>query len=137
VGDGDPIGEAPALDLEPPVVPDRRRAVGEMDPAPMREARTRLSMLYKRAEQWAEAMALWEQAAGEGEIYAFVELAKVYEHKKRDFPRALGYAQGAIETILTPGFPLLKRFEWKEPLLKRKNRLESKIRKSKSAGKKR
>ncbi len=48
------------------------------------KAVSRLSVLQKRRGDFEEAVRLWEKAASEGHIYAFVELAKYYEHKQRD-----------------------------------------------------
>ena len=40
----------------------------------------RLSALQKRRGDFDEALRLWEDAAEKGHIYAFIELAKYYEH---------------------------------------------------------
>ena len=44
----------------------------------------RLSILQKKRGDVDQALRLWEQAAEKGHIYAHIELAKYYEHKKRD-----------------------------------------------------
>ena len=55
----------------------------------------RLSVLQKRRGDFDEAIRLWEEAADNGHIYAFVELAKYYEHKKRDLKSALKWTKSA------------------------------------------
>jgi tetratricopeptide (TPR) repeat protein len=44
----------------------------------------RLSILQKKRGDIGEAIRLWESAAERGHLYAFIELAKYYEHKQRD-----------------------------------------------------
>lgn len=67
------------------------------DPSP--GARQKLSMLYKRRDCWEVAEKLWLDAAAEGEIYAHIELAKLYEHKYKDPGKALFYTEKALELI--------------------------------------
>jgi tetratricopeptide (TPR) repeat protein len=42
----------------------------------------RLSILQKRRGDFEQAIRLWEKAATEGHIYAHIEMAKYYEHKR-------------------------------------------------------
>lgn len=51
-----------------------------------------LARLHRRARQWREACAIWEELAGQGEQHACEALAKYYEHVARDPARALDYA---------------------------------------------
>ncbi|HEU20628.1 MAG TPA: hypothetical protein ENO00_14820 [Deltaproteobacteria bacterium] len=55
------------------------------------EARKYLSLIYKRAGRWHDAIALWEMmiAGDHGNVFAAVELAKWYEHRENDYTRAL------------------------------------------------
>jgi uncharacterized protein YprB with RNaseH-like and TPR domain len=48
------------------------------------EAVQRLAVLQKRRGDFEQAIPLWEQAAADGHVYAYVELAKFHEHKRRD-----------------------------------------------------
>jgi uncharacterized protein YprB with RNaseH-like and TPR domain len=65
--------------LEAPVAEDVRR-----------QAVYHLSFSLKRQQRWPEALELWHLAIDEqhGRLYPFVELAKYYEHRAKDFARA-------------------------------------------------
>jgi tetratricopeptide (TPR) repeat protein len=89
----------------------------------------RLSFIHKRNGEITKAMSLWHEAAGLGEIYAHVELAKIFEHQQKEFPEALEWTQTALNLIDSPSFPLLDRYQWKDALVHRKQRLEKKIKK--------
>ncbi len=91
------------------------------------EAAKRLSFVFKRQENWDAAIKLWKTSAGKGEIYAHEELAKYYEHKKRELETARKWTQAALDTISTSGFPILMRFQWQPELQKRLLRLDKKI----------
>ena len=92
------------------------------------EAAKRLSFVFKKQENWAGALKLWETAAAKGEIYAHEELAKYYEHRTRELETAREWARAALEAINASGFPILLRYQWKPELEKRFDRLEKKIR---------
>jgi hypothetical protein len=79
--------------------------------------------------QLDDAIPLWEEAAAQGELYAYIELAKAYEHTYKALEDALAWTQTAWDIIHARGYPILKRFEWQEPLKKRLDRLERKIEK--------
>ena len=53
----------------------------------------RLSILQKKRGDLKEAIRLWQAAAERGHLYAFIELAKHYEHKLRDIKTALQWTQ--------------------------------------------
>lgn len=93
------------------------------------EALERLSFQLKRVGQLDDAIPLWEEAAAQGELYAHIELAKAYEHTYKALEDALAWTQTAWDIIHARGYPILKRFEWQEPLKKRLDRLERKIEK--------
>ena len=86
-----------------------------------------LSFLHKKRGDTAEAMKLWGQAAEEGQVYAHVELAKIYEHKQRDFAKAIRWTQQAITIISTPEYPDFERDQWLPQLEYRLARLERKM----------
>jgi uncharacterized protein YprB with RNaseH-like and TPR domain len=69
----------------------------------------RLALIYKRGEEWAQAIALWEQAAGAGHVDAHVELAKYYEHKRKVYAQAIHWTQAAIRCVNGPGFSRWER----------------------------
>lgn len=86
-----------------------------------------LASLRKRRGDYQRALPLWEQAAGEGYVEAFVELAKYYEHRAKDIPAALYWTRAASELISAPGFPISDREIWQKEL---GHRLERLVRKS-------
>jgi hypothetical protein len=88
-----------------------------------------LSFLYKKQKQYTDAIPLWKQAARAGHRYACVELAKVYEHTRKDYNEALHWTLFALETLSGDEKNRVKAFEWLEALNHRKNRLKRKIRK--------
>jgi tetratricopeptide (TPR) repeat protein len=87
----------------------------------------KLSFLYKRRGEFENAIKLWNEAAEEGEIYAHIELAKFYEHKKRKYPKAIEWTTGAIAIINTSGFPNYERARYLPELEHRLARLERKL----------
>ena len=93
------------------------------------EAVKRLSFVFKREDNWDAARKLWKVAAEKGEVYAYVELAKVCEHQEKDYAGALQWTGTALDRINAPGFPLLERFQWKPELDKRRGRLVEKVNK--------
>jgi len=73
------------------------------------QALKELSFLYKKQENIETACQLWEQAAQNGQIYAHVELAKVHEHREKDFSTATRWTQDAIHIVSEPKFPVYER----------------------------
>ena len=90
------------------------------------KAVNRLSVLQKRRGDFEEAVKLWEKAASEGHIYAYVELAKYYEHKQRDVKSALKWTKSALKQVKRADLPAYIREHWKDELLHRLARLEAK-----------
>ncbi len=86
-----------------------------------------LSYIHKKRGDYPAAIALWEQAATSGHLYAHVELAKYYEHRARDFATAHRWTQAGMEIVSQPDFPALERQEALAQLLHRKNRLERRL----------
>jgi hypothetical protein len=86
----------------------------------------RLALLHKRQGNYAAAILLWQRAASEQQIYAFVELAKYYEHRALDFSEALHWTRAALEIVNSPTFPGYARLEWLGNLEHRLERLEHK-----------
>ena len=91
------------------------------------EAVRRLSVLQKRRGDFKEAVPLWEKAADQGHIYAFVELAKYYEHKQRDAESALKWTKAAQRQIEMSNLPVYMRKHWMDELAHRRRRLEGKL----------
>jgi tetratricopeptide (TPR) repeat protein len=90
----------------------------------------RLSALQRRRGDLVNAVRLWEQAAAEGHIFAHVELAKYYEHTRRDPAAALQWTLTAIEHVQSADLPPYIRKHWIEELEYRQNRLQAKLGKS-------
>jgi uncharacterized protein len=89
----------------------------------------RLSVLQKRRGDFDEALRLWEDAAEKGHIYAFIELAKYYEHKKRDPKTALKWTKSAQKQLEKSNLPAYIRKHWMDELTHRRQRLESRLEK--------
>ncbi len=86
----------------------------------------RLSRLQKRRGDLETAVRLWERAAVQGHVYAHVELAKYYEHQRRDYPEALRWTISAVKLVGTLDIPRYEYNHWMEELERRKQRLEGK-----------
>ncbi len=100
--------------------------VGEAD---FGAAVQRLSALQRRRGDIESAAALWEKAAAEGHVYAHVELAKYFEHHRRDYAQALKWTQSAEELASSLDIPRYEYRHWMEELEHRKKRLQDKLRK--------
>ena len=72
-----------------------------LDPSPevRNGALRRLSFLYKHLQQRDEAVAIWARLCEEGTrlMFPYLELAKHYEHRHKDFPTAEKYVMQAME----------------------------------------
>ncbi|NTU56229.1 MAG: ribonuclease H-like domain-containing protein, partial [Anaerolineales bacterium] len=97
--------------------------LGESD---FRAAVTRLSILQKRRGDLAEAVRLWEESAKRGHLYAFIELAKHYEHKQRDVKSALKWAKSALKLVEKSDLTAYERRHWLEEIEHRMDRLNRK-----------
>jgi uncharacterized protein YprB with RNaseH-like and TPR domain len=86
----------------------------------------RLSILQKRRGDFEEAVRLWEKAAAEGHIYAHIEIAKYYEHKRRDIKSALFWTRSALEHVERDDLPAYVRKHWQDEIAHRLARLERK-----------
>jgi len=88
----------------------------------------RLSILQKRRGDMNQAVQLWKGAAKNGHIYAHVELAKHFEHRKRDYVEAQGWARAALEIVeAREDMPAYIRAHWRAELEHRLERLKGKI----------
>ncbi|HEX6269965.1 MAG TPA: ribonuclease H-like domain-containing protein [Anaerolineales bacterium] len=86
----------------------------------------RLSILQKRRGDFEEAVRLWEKAASEGHIYAYIEMAKYYEHKQRDIKMALKWTKSAWQEAERASLPSYVRKHWLDEIAHRLQRLERK-----------
>ena len=95
----------------------------------------RLSVLQKKRGDLGSAVELWKQAAAQGHVYAYVELAKHYEHRERDYQQAQKWAAAAMEQVKSRELPAYIREHWQPQLEHRLKRLDGKL-KSKPAKRK-
>ncbi|MBI5300930.1 MAG: ribonuclease H-like domain-containing protein [Chloroflexi bacterium] len=85
----------------------------------------RFAQLQRRRGDTLGAIELWRAAAGTRQIYAFVELAKHFEHRARDYEQALHWTREAL-TIVAQSPPAVRR-EWRVALEHRLARVERKL----------
>lgn len=90
------------------------------------EAIRRLSMVHRRRGQVEAAVKLWRQAAELRQVYAFVELAKYYEHRVGDIAEAVRQTRAGLDVVRSPGFPPTMGRRWVKDLDHRLQRLEAK-----------
>jgi uncharacterized protein len=89
-------------------------------------AMKRLSILQKRRGDFEDAIQLWEKAAAEGQIYAHIEIAKYYEHKRRDIKSAIQWTRSALEHVERSNLSAYERKYWQNEIAHRLARLERK-----------
>ena len=78
---------------------DQRALAGRLPEAVQWRAKAELAALYKRSHDYQRALPLWTElaAASNGErLLAMEELAKYYEHRARDYARALAAARAGL-----------------------------------------
>ncbi len=97
-----------------------------LDEADFGVAVKRLSILQKRRGDMEEAVRLWEESAKRGHLYAFIELAKYYEHKQRDAKLAMKWAKSALKQIEKTDMPVYMRKHWVDEIEHRMERLKRK-----------
>lgn len=100
---------------------------GELPQDAHLETIKRLSFVYKRLGDYMNAVELWEVAAAEDQIYAFIELAKYNEHKLQDYSQAMYWTESAINIINAPEHPDHQRYVWFYELDHRYKRLANKL----------
>jgi len=86
----------------------------------------RLSILQRRRGVLEAALSLWEKAAAEGHIYAHIELAKHYEHRRGDLVEALHWTLTARALVEELSLPIHVRKHWLDEIEHRRGRLERK-----------
>lgn len=55
-----------------------------------------LSFLHKKKGDYHQAVPLWKEATNHGELYAYIELAKYYEHHQKEYQEAIHWTLSAI-----------------------------------------
>jgi uncharacterized protein YprB with RNaseH-like and TPR domain len=89
-------------------------------------AMKRLSILQKKRGDLGKAIRLWETAAGKGHLYAFIELAKHYEHQARDVKSAMKWTKSAMKHAEKADVPAYERKFWAAEIEHRMERLKRK-----------
>ncbi len=89
----------------------------------------RLSALQRRRGDLEAAVSLWQKAASQGHVYALIELAKYYEHTRRDYGEAMKWTMAAEELVKSRDLPRYEYRHWMDELDHRKKRLQEKIQK--------
>ncbi|MDR3574932.1 MAG: ribonuclease H-like domain-containing protein [Anaerolineaceae bacterium] len=59
----------------------------------------RFAMLYRRQGEWDAAVRLWEKAVEHQQISACIELAKYYEHQKKDNTEAIRWTKIGLDLV--------------------------------------
>ncbi len=90
----------------------------------------RLSLVQKRRGDLAAAISLWRKAAHNDQVYAFVELAKYFEHQEHDYHEAIGWTKAAIALVKSPSSLRGTRHQWLTDLEHRLARLQRKYQRS-------
>ncbi|MBN2460645.1 MAG: ribonuclease H-like domain-containing protein [Candidatus Cloacimonetes bacterium] len=88
----------------------------------------RLSFLLKKRGEVSRAEKLWEKAAACDEIYAMVELAKLEEHQRKNYVKALEWTLRAHNLLQQRAMVNSGNFQ---SLIKRSNRLQQKLNRDK------
>lgn len=91
-----------------------------------RQTMQRLALVHRRRGDMPAAVQLWREAARTRQIYAFVELAKYYEHTVRDHAEAERWTRDALALVTPRDASPILRAEWQASLEHRLARLERK-----------
>jgi hypothetical protein len=90
------------------------------------EALHRWSVLEKRRNNLEVSIELWQEATKNNEIYAFEELAKVFEHRLKDIAQAIYWTESGLNLLLSLENDPFQRRYWEEQLQHRLERLRRK-----------
>ncbi len=85
------------------------------------EAGRILSLYYKRINRWDMAVDIWEKMALKKSLFASVELAKYYEHKRKMYDKALNYVDEILYDSLA-----ISDYD-RDSLIYRRRRLKNKL----------
>jgi tetratricopeptide (TPR) repeat protein len=84
------------------------------------------SYMEKRRENLVAAVKLWKNAAVHDEIFAHIELAKYYEHREKDFYRAIIWTETALDLVKSERFSRIERYQLQPQIEHRLARLNRK-----------
>jgi len=88
-----------------------------------------LSILHRSRGEYEIACKYWEEAAKFEEIESFIEIAKYFEHQKKDYSTALEWTEKAIFILEKKGYHKYQNKLLAKELIKRKDRLLIRLRK--------
>jgi len=91
------------------------------------ETLQRFALLYRKRDQWEEAVGLWLKATEHHWLDAYIELAKYYEHHQRDYTEAIRWTQTAIQVASQMDLPYWRRRVLLEEITHRLGRLQNKF----------
>ena len=83
----------------------------------------RLALIYKRQENYPQAMQLWELAANSKSVLAHIELAKYYEHRIHDYEKAIYWTEAALNQVQSQINNKLEKKQWNDEIEHRLKRL--------------
>lgn len=101
------------------------------------ESLERLSFIYKRLEDFEQATSIWQQFIDSGarkKLFPYIELAKYYEHRLKNYQKALEMTRGAQDLLIQKRhfYDRDKFVKKREALEHRQERLKKKISKAKA-----
>lgn len=94
-----------------------------MPDADFHQAVKRLSILHKRRGDIELAEELWRSAAEEGHLYAYIELAKLNEHRYKNPSAALDWVERGVVLFDSINLPSYEADYWLIEVKKRRERL--------------
>lgn len=115
----------------------RRGLECDLSEEAFRKAVQRLALMHRRRGEKLDAVELWRAAARTGQLYAYVELAKYYEHQARDCAQAANWTREALYNLDKRKAPPDLYRKWQGALAHRLERLEKKLNKQTSPRKRR
>jgi tetratricopeptide (TPR) repeat protein len=83
----------------------------------------RLALIYKRQENYNQAIQLWELAAKSKSILAHIELAKYYEHRIHDYEKAIYWTEAALNQVQSQIYQKFEKKQWIDEIEHRLKRL--------------
>jgi hypothetical protein len=84
-----------------------------------------LASIFKKTNQVEKALVFWENASKLGSIESFIELAKIFEHKFKNYELALEYCKKAL-LLMGNEVNSIKRAVLQEQINYRMERLKAK-----------
>ena len=103
----------------------RRGLECEIPEESFRQTVQRLALAHRRRGEMQSAVDLWREATRTRQLYAFVELAKYYEHQVRDCGEAARWTRDALAIVAASDLRVRK--EWQASLEHRLERLQRKM----------